>query len=167
MTRAAYIPTLNFILSIHLGTRDLLQNLADLTVQAGRVSSRLSEWRKPCLDVDDARDNAGLGMMCTARIAVALGHDAKPLAPTYTVLDTDAEAAEPQIVFLVVAIQFAPLRLLVGYVDVRMFLVVALIGAVGIDTRSLRQLHPGTPDRQVMSAARVRRRDARRCDPLW
>ena len=98
--------------------------------------------------------------MRSERIREALAGDAEPLGPSDAMLDADPEAAERPIVLLLLAGQFAAFRLLVRKLEIAVFLVVALIRAVDIAARLLRQGRAGAADRQVVAAAGMRRRDA-------
>ena len=92
-------------------------------------------------------------MMRAEGIAITIGHNTKPLGPADPVLHPDTKATEAAVVILFLIGQFPLLRLLVGEVDIRMLLVVALIRAVAIDTGPLWQRRPGAADRQIVLAA--------------
>src|SRR3712207_4184346 len=98
--------------------------------------------------------------MGVPRVAVPIGQDAEAPGPADPVLDRDREAAEAAVAVLLIGGQFAPLGLLLGVVEVRVFLFAALVGAVGAAARARRQRRPRAADRQIMPAAGVRVRHA-------
>ena len=79
-------------------------------------------------------------------VAVSIGRDAEALGPADPVLDRGPEAAEAAVVVLLIGGRFATLGLLVGDVEVRVFLVVALVGAVGVAAR----VGKGGPARRIV-----------------
>src|SRR3712207_1228827 len=98
--------------------------------------------------------------MGVPRVAVPIGQDAEALGPADPVLDRDPEAAEAAVAVLLLGGQFAPPGPLVGDADVRVFLGVALVGAVGVAARVRRQRRPRAADRQITLAAGTRVRHA-------
>src|SRR3712207_9221129 len=88
--------------------------------------------------------------MGVPRVAVSIAQDAEALGPADPVLDRDPEAAEAAVVVRLLGGQFAPLGLLVGDVEIGMVLVVALVGAVGVAARVLRQGWSSAADGQVV-----------------
>ena len=99
--------------------------------------------------------------MGSQRIAEALARDAEPLGSADAMLDAHPESAERPVVLLLLAGQFATFWLFVGELEIGVLPVVALIGAVDIAARLLRQGRAGAADRQIMAAAGMGRRDTR------
>src|SRR5262249_27777996 len=68
-----------------------------------------------------------------------------------------AEPTEPSVIFFLLVAQFSFLRLLVGKFKVLVVLVVSLVRAVRVHSRSFRQRRTLPANAQVMAAARMRR----------
>lgn len=90
------------------------------------------------------------------RVAVAIGEDAEPLGAADAMLDGDAEAGEAAVIVLFVVAELAALWLLVGDVEVRVVLVVALVGAVGMAARPRGQGRARAAKREVEVAREIR-----------
>lgn len=89
------------------------------------------------------------------RVAELLGQDPERLGAADAVFYGDPEAAQAPFVDRLFLGQLATLRLLVGYIQVRMLLVIALVAAVGVATRLGWQGWSGTSDAQVMVGTRM------------
>jgi hypothetical protein len=94
--------------------------------------------------------------MGVARVAEALGHDAKPLGRPMRCSIATQKLPRSRLSHFSSPLSSPPLRLLVGKLLRRVLPLVALVGAVDVEARRARQLRPFAADGEVIAATLVR-----------
>ena len=121
---------------------DLLRKSAPGTgirrVIAGGVSLASSEWSESIFQVHQSGDDRDFGVMCTERISKPLSGNPEPFGSSDPMLNPDAESTQATIILHLIIGEFPVLWLLVWKLQVRMLLVVALVGTVRVEPRLLR-----------------------------